>query len=575
MNIIISNKIPGFVFALSVVILFCAITALAEPTSLSSMDKIAFTSNRDGNLEIYIMDSRGTTQTRLTNNTVLDAHPALSPDGQKIAFLREKPSGGHAIYIMNIDGTVITEVTSVNYTNPPAFPYGYGWKITWSPDGGSLAFNDDINIFIVKTDGTDRRLLTNGVGPDWSPDGSKILFLFNASFGGSLNTIKPDGSDRRTLPPLPDFYSWYYDAAWSPKGDKIATIAFDSANEVVFTMNSDGTNAVEAIVYCLGASLGCSRISNVDWSPNGNSLVFFVLSTGQLYAQHLTSGESTQLTNSLGRNSHASWQGSVKASYDFDNDRRADVSTFRPSNSVWYIDRSSQGVSETQFGLPSDALAPGDFDGDGKTDIAIYRNGDWWRINSRNSTVTCIKFGRTGDIPIAADFSGDGLDDLAVYRGGQWWMYNTLNGQISVVSFGLTTDRPVPADYDGDGRVDQAVYRNGEWHLNRSAQGYSVVNWGLSTDKPIPADYDGDGKTDRAVYRDGTWYILQSASGWAQYSWGLATDTPAPADYDGDGKADIAVYRNGTWYLKQSTSGISIRQFGSPTDKPIPAAYLQ
>ncbi|PYS99621.1 MAG: hypothetical protein DMF63_11090 [Acidobacteria bacterium] len=259
---------------------------------------------------------------------------------------------------------------------------------------------------------------------------------------------------------------------------------------------------------------------------------------------------------------------------DFDGDGRSDVSVFRPADRVWYFDRSTDGFSAVQFGLSTDNITPGDFDGDGATDIAVFRDGTWWRMNSSDHVVSAFQFGLPGDRPVPADYNGDGRDELAVYGSGQWWMLDLSNNEASRVDFGLATDKPVPADYDGDGRVDQAVYRNGEWHLNRSNLGYTVAVFGLPSDRTVVGDYDGDGKADLAVYRDETWYVQQSTAGFRALPWGISTDIPAPADYDGDGRTDIAVYRNGTWYILRSSNGsVSYQQFGLSTDIPISGVH--
>jgi uncharacterized delta-60 repeat protein len=267
--------------------------------------------------------------------------------------------------------------------------------------------------------------------------------------------------------------------------------------------------------------------------------------------------------------------GGKRSAFDFDGDGRSDVSVFRPDDSVWYLNRSTQGFCAAQFGLPTDKIVPADYDGDGKTDIAVFRDGTWWRINSGNSTVEVVHFGVPGDIPVPGDYNGDGRDELGVYRDGQWWTLDLDNGQASVVNFGLSTDKPIPADYDGDGRVDQAVYREGEWHLNRSRDGYIVAPFGLPNDKPVVGDYDGDSKADLAVYRDGIWHLLQSTAGYKTLEWGLSTDIPTPADYDGDGKTDAAIYRDGTWWILKSTAGYNVAQFGLAGDKPAPGAYIR
>jgi CubicO group peptidase (beta-lactamase class C family)/(2Fe-2S) ferredoxin len=261
--------------------------------------------------------------------------------------------------------------------------------------------------------------------------------------------------------------------------------------------------------------------------------------------------------------------------FDFDGDGRTDISVFRPSDRVWYLNQTTDGFAAAQFGLSTDKIVPSDYDRDGKTDIAVFRDGTWYWLNSSDGAFRVIQFGVAGDIPVPADYTGDGKAEIAIYRNGAWWMNNLAASQVSVVNFGLSTDKPVPADYNGDGKIDQAVYRGeGEWHLNLSSQGYSFAHFGLSTDIPVVGDYDGDGKADEAVYRDGTWYLLQSANGFAAFYWGLSTDIPAPGDYDGDGKLDAAVYRDGTWYLKQSTNGVSAQQFGLANDKPIPNAFI-
>ena len=261
--------------------------------------------------------------------------------------------------------------------------------------------------------------------------------------------------------------------------------------------------------------------------------------------------------------------------YDFDGDGLSDVSVFRPTDGVWYLNRSTEGFYATHLGISTGKLAPADYDADGKTDLALFSEGFWYLRTSRFSSAYSIHFGLPDDIPVPADYTGDGREEIAVYRSGVWRMQDLSNGQTSAVSFGLANDRPVPADYDGDGRTDQAVYRDGFWHINGSMQGYTVIHFGLPSDKPVVADYDGDGKADPAVYRDGTWYLLQSADGFLAFNWGLATDIPAPGEYDGDGKTDAAVFRNGIWYLRRTTVGISIQQFGLASDKPIPAAFLQ
>lgn len=257
--------------------------------------------------------------------------------------------------------------------------------------------------------------------------------------------------------------------------------------------------------------------------------------------------------------------------YDFDGDGKADLSVFRPSETNWYLNRSSSGFYVAQFGLSTDVITPADYDGDGKTDISVFRDGTWFWLNSSNGEFNARQFGEAADVPVAADFSGDGRADLGIFRGGVWWIQDIANNSVSVTSFGLATDVPVVADYDGDGRTDMAVFRSGEWHLDLSGSGHTIVNFGMPGDSPLVGDFDGDGRADPAVYRQGVWFVQRSTEGYLEVPFGLATDLPVPADYDGDGKTDAAIYREGTWWvLQSSTQSPTVAQFGIGSDRPIP-----
>lgn len=187
---------------------------------------------------------------------------------------------------------------------------------------------------------------------------------------------------------------------------------------------------------------------------------------------------------------------------------------------------------------------------------------------------------------VIGDWDGDGKDDPAIYRNGQSgqqsYFYYRPSSQPSTdfvtVYWGIGGDIPVRGDFDGDGKIDAAVFRpsNATWYIRQSSDSQiRYENWGLATDKFVPADYDGDGKTDLAVFRNGVWYIRNSSNNQPQIiNFGISTDIPIAADYDGDGKADVAVFRGGVWYILRSTQGFTATTFGSASDKPVPAAFV-
>ncbi len=150
--------------------------------------KIAFASDRDGNYEIYVMDSDGSNATRLTHNDASDLHPDWSADGSKIAF-QSTVNLSTAIYIINADGSGL-----VNLTQNPSADYRYP---AWSPDGTQLAFTaytgGGTDIYVIAADGTGLTKVVDGnseryyLFPTWSPDGTSILVSFTDEVVGVLS----------------------------------------------------------------------------------------------------------------------------------------------------------------------------------------------------------------------------------------------------------------------------------------------------------------------------------------------------------------------------------------------------
>jgi len=292
----------------------------AQTPTLRANGKIAFTSDRDGNHEIYVMNADGTGQVRLTDNHGADSYPVWSPNGKKIAFVSQRSAGGFALSVMNADGTNKVEITPLNNIQ-----FG-NLASSWSPDGNRIAFRDyydillhNYDIFVVNVDGSNRQNLTNsppGIGssdPSWSPDGSKILFISNQSavYDTRLHTIKPDGTDLRALG-ADGFADGFgdYSPNWSPAGDKITFVVnkYDF-NDVIYTANADGTNR-QFFEGC--PDLNCRQDTGSPvWSPDGNKIIFnILLSPGdfEIYTKNVDGSGLVQLTNTTGSNSSPSWQ---------------------------------------------------------------------------------------------------------------------------------------------------------------------------------------------------------------------------------------------------------------------------
>ena len=198
--------------------------------------RIAFTSDRNGNEEVLVVEVSTGEETNLTNSEAPDRQPTWSPDGSKIAFL-SSPFGGTDIYVMNADGTGRT-----NLTNRVA---SYG-RPGWSPDGSRIAFTSNRELQpIEQRTGPDSSLLVERLEPEiyvMSADGSaQTRLTFNRSFDGNIS--------------------------WSPDSSKLTFTSDRDGNREIYVMNADGG--------------GLTRLTDNDrsdilpaWSPDGLRIAF-------------------------------------------------------------------------------------------------------------------------------------------------------------------------------------------------------------------------------------------------------------------------------------------------------------
>ena len=169
----------AFVFALGVLATSfdCLAPAVALAQSGGVQGRIAFTSNRDGNDEIYVMNADGTGVTRLTDNPASDQQPAWSPDGSRIAFTSNR-DGNFDIYVMNADGTGVTRLTTTTTHLGSTRPAWCGNQIAFESDA-YIEYFPDIYVMYEDGSGITRLTLTNADfdrRPAWSPACDQIAF---------------------------------------------------------------------------------------------------------------------------------------------------------------------------------------------------------------------------------------------------------------------------------------------------------------------------------------------------------------------------------------------------------------
>jgi hypothetical protein len=227
----------------------------------------------------------------------------------------------------------------------------------------------------------------------------------------------------------------------------------------------------------------------------------------------------------------------------------AELSTFDRFTGKWYF----RNGSTTGWGRKGDVAQPGDWTGDSKADLMVYRPSTaQWLLRGGAPFV----FGKpgAGDLAVAGYWGRGNALDAAVFRSTTGYWYIRGGNRIKLGSPG---DRPVPADYDGDGRTDAATFTptSAKWTI----AGQPAFVFGKAGDLPVPADYNGDGRAEAAVYRPGTGeWILK---GGTTTKWSMRDgDVPVPGLYDNDLKADLAVWhpRKATFHIRSNDAAHTV-----------------
>ena len=275
--------------------------------------KIAFTSNRDGNFEIYTMNPDGSDQINLTQHRAVDQNPVWSPTGEQILFVSDR-HGTKDLYLMDADGTNVRKV----------FPNLVGRQHpTWSPDGKQVAYHrfDKLSIYVASSAGENERKLVNGLWPVWSPNGSEIAFVADKNFAliadGVLQVEAPKieiiNSQTKTEEVLLPGKELMFIRLGHQMVNKIAfswidldgipAIGKDIAdNEAVYVVNRDGSELKQIADAEDGAT------SHPIWAPQGDELIYEkqIRETVHLFKIALDDGIPEKLTD-RGDNVSADW----------------------------------------------------------------------------------------------------------------------------------------------------------------------------------------------------------------------------------------------------------------------------
>ncbi len=431
-------------------------------------------------------------------------------------------------------------------------------------------------------------------GFDFNPTVDRIRVVSDA--GQNLRLNPNDGTLAATDPVLNGAAAGADAAAYTNSFANSTTTTLYDISSTTDTLYIQNPANAGTLVTVGSLGIDVTGINGFDIGNNNTALAAFQSAGGTtsgLYSINLTTGAASFVSAfnaATPIRGLAITSGSTATNVlDLNGDRRADYvisRTVNNSNSVFFS-RPDGSIGNVNFGLSTDIFTPGDYDGDGRTDIAVWRssNGTFYVLRSSDNATVSFQFGTNGDEPVARDYDGDGRTDYAVVRrtGNAmiWYIQNSATNTFSGTQFGLASDVTAPGDYDGDGRFDLAVYRGAgnqpaTFFVQRSSGGFTSTQFGLGSDLVVPGDYDGDGRTDFAVVRTGTqyvWYVLRSSTNSLQaVQLGTKPHLTVQNDYDGDGRTDVAVWDplNGIFYVVQSSNGATTQtRFGQNGDYPV------
>jgi Tol biopolymer transport system component len=278
-------------------------------SSASNVERIAFFSDRNGNNEIYVMDTAGANLVNLTNDLGFDGSPAWSSDGTNLAFQSDR-TGNMQIYVLSLADSSVS-----NLTNQTTFEH---MEPAWSPDNTHIAFSSNrdgnYDIYTMKAhDGSGVVNLTNQTtgdnhNPTWSPDGSKIAFETTRNGKSEIYVMNVDGSAQQNLTNHSE-NDWH--PAWSPDDSHIVFISDRDGKYEIYVMNAnDGSEQTNL----------SNRPDSYEWkpsySPDGTKIIFSTdrdrnadgSKNDEIYVMNANDGSAqTNLSNHSASDQFAVW----------------------------------------------------------------------------------------------------------------------------------------------------------------------------------------------------------------------------------------------------------------------------
>lgn len=308
-----SKHLPAAILSIILTIFF--LTACAPPTNLhvdeNATDKIAFESYRDGNAEVYVIDTDGENLTKLTDDPAYDGVPSWSADGKSLAFTSER-TGNPDIYVMSAEGGDIVQLTD----GQGAFNVAPDWSpdglqilfvsnrtYKVKGDGGTLEVPANPKLWVMKADGSEPERLTSRLGFDmfgsWSPDGEAVAFMTVRDGNGEIYLKRGENSEANITNDPADETN----PSFSPVGNRIAFASNRDGNMDIFVLDRDAGSLTNITNNPAGDG-------DPTWSPDGTQIAFASDRDGNLeiYIMDADGSNVRRITNDPADDTQPDWQ---------------------------------------------------------------------------------------------------------------------------------------------------------------------------------------------------------------------------------------------------------------------------